>query len=119
MKPILSGSKELRQVRDTSEGSPEMAATCCGFENRHEENATAQNNFPVPVLAEPRTEGSNLETGEARESNNESAPTTKGKPTSLSANSRDGENLLSRRVCAPLRASASEEVGRASLSFVL
>lgn len=42
----LSGSKvtdsELRQVCDTSEGSSEMAATCCGLENRHEESAPAQ-----------------------------------------------------------------------------
>ncbi len=35
----LSGN--LRQVRNTSEGSAEMLATCCGFENRHEESPPA------------------------------------------------------------------------------
>ncbi len=36
----LSDPKGLRQVRDTSEGGE--SPTCCGFENRHEENAFAQ-----------------------------------------------------------------------------
>ncbi|HZZ98610.1 MAG TPA: hypothetical protein VFG51_01625 [Candidatus Saccharimonadia bacterium] len=35
----LSGSTELRQVPDTSEGGE--SPTCCGFENRHEESGSA------------------------------------------------------------------------------
>jgi len=37
----LSGSKELRLVRDTSEGG--YGPTCCGLKNRHEEHAPPQN----------------------------------------------------------------------------
>jgi hypothetical protein len=50
----LSGSKEIRQSRGTSEGVPQNAGpTCYDFKNRHEETAPAQNTFPVPALAEP------------------------------------------------------------------
>ncbi len=41
--PVSNLSGNLRQVRNTSEGSAEMLATCCGFENRHEESPPAQN----------------------------------------------------------------------------
>jgi hypothetical protein len=46
----LSGSKELRPVRDTSEGGE--SPTCCGLGNRHEESAPAQNNLTIYGVGE-------------------------------------------------------------------
>ncbi len=41
--PVSSLSGNLRQVRNTSEGSRlRGGTTCCGFENRHEESPPAQ-----------------------------------------------------------------------------
>jgi hypothetical protein len=50
----LSGSKEIRQSRGTSEGGE--SPTCYDFKNRHEETAPAQNTFSsVPTGKVPIT----------------------------------------------------------------
>jgi hypothetical protein len=66
----LSGSKEIRQSRGTSEGGE--SPTCYDFKNRHEETVPAQNTFPGPALVEPPS--SPCKSGNGETSGNDGLP---------------------------------------------
>jgi len=57
--------------------------------------AESETILPVPVLAEPPVVPKAMDTSEARESNNESAGPTQGKPNALASDSRGGQTDLS------------------------